>query len=167
MKKKEKRIHSTPRRQKILKVMYLSLLLQAYLYNPRLNRLQKKRKKPEDTRLDKAFELLTASAANSVNDESQDFGNFVAKKLRKYSAKTQSSIQNAIMGIFLNADNGLYEQPLYTYNYPLNQPTYSESSNVSQISNLSSPYTTPTPESSQTPSIQIENEEVLDFSVLN
>lgn len=69
----------------------------------------KKRKKPEDVRLEKAFELLTASATNSVNDESQDFGNFVAKKLRKYPAKTQSAIQNAILGIFLNADNGLYE----------------------------------------------------------
>lgn len=71
------------------------------------------------------------------------------------------------MRIFLNADNELYEQPLYTFNYPLNQPTYSESSNTCQVSNMSSPYTTKTTESLQAPSTQIVREEILDFPVLN
>lgn len=98
----------------------------------------KKRKIPEDHRLDKAFELLTAASVTN-SDESQNFGNFVANKLRKYSARTQSAIQHAFMGIFLNADNGMYEQPLpYTFDYPSRSTT-------SNISNLSSTYTTPTP----------------------
>jgi hypothetical protein len=112
----------------------------------------KKRKTTEDSRLDKAFELLTASVANSINDESQDFGNFVAKKLRKYSAKTQSLVQNAIMGIFLNAENGLYEQPLYSYHHSSNHK------NVSHVSTLTSPYITPTTES--IPPTHIEDEDI-------
>lgn len=112
----------------------------------------KKRKTIEDDRLDKAYELLTASATNSINDESQDFGNFVAKKLRKYSDKTQSLVQNAIMGIFLNAEDGLYEQPLYSYHYSSNHK------NVSHISTMTTPYTTPTTES--VPSTHIEDEDI-------
>lgn len=82
--------------------------------------LRKRKKQTVDDRLNKAFELLTATTLNS--DESQDFGNFVAKKLRKYSSTTQSKIQNAIMGIFLDADSGLYEHRYHTYDLPINHP---------------------------------------------
>lgn len=76
---------------------------------------KKRKKKTEDDQLDKAFKILTATAAlNFTSDESQDFGKFVAKKLRKYSSRTQGFIQNAIMRTFLNADNGLYEQGYHT-----------------------------------------------------
>lgn len=60
----------------------------------------KKRKKTEDLRLDKAFELLTATDSSKNSDKSQNVGDFVANKLRKYSVRTQSAIQHAFMGIF-------------------------------------------------------------------
>lgn len=127
----------------------------------------KKRKNPEDHRLDKAFGLLTAAASAANSDEQQNFGNFVANKLKKYSARTQSAIQHAFMGIFLNADNGMYEQPLpYTYDYPSRSTT----SNMSQVSNLSSNYSTPTPtppESLQVHSPQVDDEDILNFSILH
>lgn len=120
----------------------------------------KKRKNQEDHRLNKAFELLTAASVTN-SDESQNFGNFVANKLRKYSSRTQSAIQHAVMGIFLNADNGIYDQPLpYTFEYP----------SRSNSSNLSSTYTTPTPtppESLQVHSPQVDDEDILNFSILH
>lgn len=120
----------------------------------------KKRKNPEDHRLDKAFGLLTAAASATNSDEQQNFGNFVANKLKKYSARTQSAIQHAFMGIFLNADNGMYEQPLpYTFDYPSRSTT----SYMSQVSNLSSTYSTPTPtppESLQVHSPQVDDEDI-------
>lgn len=89
--------------------------------------LRKRKKLTEDDRLNKAFEILTNTTLNS--DESQDFGNFVAKKLRKYTSTIQCKIQNAIMGIFLDADSGLYEQRYHTYDLPINPPcTISNSS---------------------------------------
>jgi len=127
----------------------------------------KKRKNAEDHRLDKAFGLLTAAASATNSDEQQNFGNFVANKLKKYSARTQSAIQHAFMGIFLNADNGMYEQPLpYTFDYPSRSTT----SNMSQVSNLSSTYSTPTPtppESLQVHSPQVDDEDILNFSILH
>lgn len=132
----------------------------------------KKRKKSKDDRLDKAFKLLTGSLSNSLpDDESQDFGNFVAKKLTKYSYKTQGAIQNAIMGIFLNADNGLYEQT-YTYNVcpPFNH-IYGASTNqsieTSNNSNPLSPHTSSKSENMQVPTIAKDTNELLDFDVLN
>jgi len=80
----------------------------------------KKRKMTDDYQFNKALEYLTATASlSSTTDELQDFGNFVAKKLRKYSSRTQCLIQNAIMGIFVNADNGLYEQVHHSYGFPI------------------------------------------------
>ncbi|KAF0748611.1 MADF domain-containing protein [Aphis craccivora] len=126
----------------------------------------KKRKKPEDPRLDKAFELLTAAASATNADESQNFGDFVANKLRKYSARTQSAIQHAFMGIFLNADNGMYEQPLipqYTFDYPSRSTT----ANMSQDSNLSSPYSTETPTPEQVCTHQVDDGDILNYPILN
>lgn len=96
---------------------------------------KKRKKKTEDDQLDKAFKILTATAAlDFTSDESQDFGKFVAKKLRKYSSRTQGFIQNAIMRTFLNADNGLYEQGYHTCGFPINS---SHSINPSSMSTCS------------------------------
>lgn len=96
---------------------------------------KKTKKMTEDDRLNKAFKILTATAAlNFTSDESQDFGNFVAKKLRKYSLRTQGFIQNAIMRTFLNADNGLYEQGYNSCDFPINS---SHSINQSSMSTYS------------------------------
>ncbi|KAL4125887.1 hypothetical protein QTP88_010124 [Uroleucon formosanum] len=126
----------------------------------------KKRKNP-DHRLDKAFGLLTAAASATYSDEQQHFGNFVANKLKKYSARTQSAIQHAFMGIFLNANNGMYEQPLpYTFDYP----SRSTISNMSQVSNLSSTYSTPNPtppEPLQVHLPQVDDEDILNFFILH
>lgn len=62
----------------------------------------RKIKHPGDRLLDKAFEILASCESTSNNDESQDFGNLVAKKLR-CNDLTRCVIQNAIMGIFLDA----------------------------------------------------------------
>jgi len=44
----------------------------------------RKKKKTEDQRLEKAFELLTACSNQSMNDECQRFGNMIAAKLWNY-----------------------------------------------------------------------------------
>ncbi|XP_068220120.1 uncharacterized protein [Palaemon carinicauda] len=62
----------------------------------------------QEQRLDTAFEILKSSV--SSNDEAQDFGNLIAKKLRTYDACTRSAVQHAIMGIFLKVDMGNFEQ---------------------------------------------------------
>ncbi|XP_045123110.1 uncharacterized protein LOC123511361 isoform X2 [Portunus trituberculatus] len=75
-----------------------------------------KSKKPKtsagDQRLDKAFEILTATA-NQVNDENQHFGNLVASKLRRYDDRVRSLIQNDILNVFVRANTGCYstDQP--------------------------------------------------------
>ncbi|XP_076062182.1 uncharacterized protein LOC143037597 isoform X1 [Oratosquilla oratoria] len=67
----------------------------------------KKPKTSDDQRLDKAFELLMATA-NQVNDENHHFGNLVASKLRRYDERVCSLIQNDILNIFVRADRGCY-----------------------------------------------------------
>lgn len=100
---------------------------------------KKKKKKAENDQLDKAFKILTATAAlNFTSDESQDFGKFVAKKLRKYSSRTQGFIQNAIMRTFLNADNGLYEQNYHTCDFSINPSHSNNPSSMSMFSENSS-----------------------------
>jgi hypothetical protein len=44
----------------------------------------RKKKKAEDQRLEKAFELLTACSNQTMNDECQRFGNMIAAKLWNY-----------------------------------------------------------------------------------
>ncbi|XP_077275857.1 uncharacterized protein LOC143904798 [Temnothorax americanus] len=85
-----------------------------------------RKRKIEDQRLNEAYKILQTCASDSTNDESQDFGNLVATKLRKYDKLTQSIVQNEIMNIFLNADRGFHKQthcqsslyrPHYNSNY--------------------------------------------------
>jgi hypothetical protein len=66
----------------------------------------RKKKKAEDPRLEKAFELLTACSNQTMNDKCRRFGNMIAAKLRNYNDTTRSVIQNEIMSVFLNANGG-------------------------------------------------------------
>jgi len=82
----------------------------------------RKKKKMEDQRLEKAFELLAACSNQFMNDECQHFGNMIAAKLRNYNETVRCVIQNEIMIIFLNASRGLYERYHHTHLQPINPP---------------------------------------------
>ena len=82
----------------------------------------RKKKKTEDQRLEKAFELLTACSNPTMNDECQHFGNMIAAKLRNYNDTIRCVIQNEIMSVFLNANRGLYERYHHTHLQPMNPP---------------------------------------------
>lgn len=58
----------------------------------------------DDAKLDKAFEILTKASAQREEDESQAFGNLVARKIAKYSCELQSLVQQDIMNILFKAD---------------------------------------------------------------
>ena len=45
----------------------------------------RKKKKTEDQRLEKAFELLTACSNQTMSDECYHLGNMIATKLRNYN----------------------------------------------------------------------------------
>ncbi|KAF5292978.1 hypothetical protein FQR65_LT11095 [Abscondita terminalis] len=67
----------------------------------------KRQKKRDDERLDAAFQILTkvsASVTQKENNEIQIFGDLVVKKLNKYSLDLQTSVQQDIMNILLQAD---------------------------------------------------------------
>jgi len=66
----------------------------------------RKKKKTEDQRLEKAFELLTACSDQTMNDECQHFGNMIAANLRNYNETVRCVIQSDIMNVFLNAIRG-------------------------------------------------------------
>jgi len=84
----------------------------------------RKKKKTEDQRLEKAFELrvLTACSNQTMNDECQHFGNMIAAKLRNYNDTVRCVIQNEIMSVFLNANRGFYERYHHTYLQPISPP---------------------------------------------
>ena len=64
----------------------------------------RKKKKTEDQRLEKAFELLTACSNQTMKDECQNFGTMIVAKLRNYNYMIRCVIQNEIMRIFLNTN---------------------------------------------------------------
>jgi hypothetical protein len=80
----------------------------------------RKKKKTEDQRLEKAFELLTACSNQTMNDECQHFGNMIAAKLRNYNDTIRCIIQNEIMSVFLNANREFYERYHHTHLQPMN-----------------------------------------------
>lgn len=61
----------------------------------------------EDRRLDKEFEILQTNS-QTIQDDCQHFGNFVAAKLRKYSEDVRTNLENDIIGLFVKANRGLY-----------------------------------------------------------
>ena len=108
----------------------------------------REKKKAEDQRLEKAFELLAACSNQTMNDECQHFGNMVAAKLRNYNETVRCVIQNEIMKVFLNANRGLYERYHHTHLQPINPPQahfpsgpskmYPQSTNPTSHTSLSS-----------------------------
>jgi hypothetical protein len=60
----------------------------------------RKKKKTENQRLEKEFELLTACSNQTMKDECQHFGNMIAAKLRNYNDTIRCVIQNEIMSAF-------------------------------------------------------------------
>jgi len=82
----------------------------------------RKKKKTEDQRLEKEFELLMACSNQTMNDECQHFGNMIAAKLRNYNDTVRCVIQNEIMSVFVNANRGFYEHYHHTHFQPINPP---------------------------------------------
>jgi len=93
----------------------------------------RKKKKTEDLRLEKAFELLTACSNQTMNDECQHFGNMIGAKLRNYKETARCVIQNEIMKVFLNANMGLYERYHHTHFQPINPPQAHLPSGLSEM----------------------------------
>jgi hypothetical protein len=115
--------------------------------------MRKKRNVSEDQRLDKAFELLTASASG-MNDECQHFGHLVACKLRKYDESIRCAIQNDIMSIFLRASSGFYNNyssAAYSFLNPSGPPTVHYP--ISSSPHYPVSFQSPTPCSSQQPGL--------------
>jgi len=124
----------------------------------------RKKKKTEDQRLEKAFELLTACSNQTMN-ECQHFGNMKAGKLRNYNEMVWCVIQNEIMNVFLNVNMGLYECYHHTHLQPINPlqanfpsgpfKMYPQSINPpphTSISSLRSPNTCPSRSGNTSPS---------------
>lgn len=117
----------------------------------------RKKKKLRDQRLKTAFQILTPNASSSSNDdETQDFANFVVKKLRKYDTLTRSAVQHAIMGVLLNADMSLHQmQQPSTQAGPSNpfgvHPLVAETP-ISGMNLLSMPHRSQRPPPADTPS---------------
>lgn len=117
----------------------------------------RKKKKLRDQRLETAFQILTPNASSSSNDdETQDFANFVVKKLRKYDTLTRSAVQHAIMGVLLNADMSLHQmQQPNTQAGPSNpfgvHPLVAETP-ISGMNLLSMPHRSQRPPPADTPS---------------
>lgn len=99
-----------------------------------------------DERLDKAFEILTSTATNSMPlDDSYHFGNLVASKLRLYNDDIRCAIQSDILKIFLRAGRGFYnsvaDSPHTSHtNTPLSKSQYLNESDHSQHSQYSEQY---------------------------
>jgi len=64
--------------------------------------------------LNKAFEILSSSAAAATTDEdeSRSYGIYLGNKLRQYTARTRSAVQHAFGDIIFRADQGMFEHEL-------------------------------------------------------
>lgn len=79
-------------------------------------------KESEDSRIDKAFNILQACAQR---DNSEVYGEHIAMKLRNYSKRTQSAVQHLFNTILFNADMGQYDK---NFNINANFPDVSNNS---------------------------------------
>ncbi|XP_063223261.1 uncharacterized protein LOC134531480 [Bacillus rossius redtenbacheri] len=124
---------------------------------------KKKKQRVEDARLDKAFHILS-STASQLNDECQHFGNLVASKLRQYNVDTRCTIENDIMGIFLRANRGFYNntQNFIQPHYPCHFP--SDNSVMQSNTVLSNP-TTPCP-SAGSPTLTSDDDDFIIHDLL-
>jgi len=63
----------------------------------------------EETRVSEAYNILKSTVqANKQKDCSDVFGDYVARKLRKYNVKTQSYVEHQINNILFEADMELH-----------------------------------------------------------
>jgi hypothetical protein len=92
-----------------------------------------KRKNTEecDEMLEKAFTILTSSAAAAAtaDDECRSFGSFISNKLRNYLPCTRNKVQHEISNIIFTADQGHFDVA-----YPVPAP-----SPASQVSSPTTP----------------------------
>jgi hypothetical protein len=93
----------------------------------------RKKKKTEDQRLEKAFELFTACSNQTMNDECQHFGNMIAVKLRNYNDTIPCVIRNEIMSVFLNANRVFFECYHHTHLQLINPPQVHVPSGPSKV----------------------------------
>lgn len=118
-----------------LKIQQLYLLtIRFHLLTIHLAPLVQFRKKVKEQRLEKAFNILEASASKSKEEtECEIFGKFIGKKLEKYSFTTRINVQQAIMNIMFSADRGHHE-PRYEQ-----QPHPNQSNRSSSYPNILEP----------------------------
>ncbi|XP_068083483.1 uncharacterized protein [Anabrus simplex] len=82
----------------------------------------KRKRRVEDERLEKAFEILAESASkHQEEDECQIFGNLVVKSMQKYSPINRAEIEHSLVDILLRADRGQYDH----FPHPLPSPVHS------------------------------------------
>lgn len=97
-----------------------------------------KKKRLDEKKLDKAFEILTSASEKSMFqvplNEWQIFGNLVSTKIQKYPPYVQVAVQRDIMNILYEADLGNYDPPssFVPQSYPPHaSPHYTTSSSSS------------------------------------
>jgi len=89
----------------------------------------------EETRVSEAYNILKSTVqANKQKDNSDIFGDYVARKHRKYNVKTQSYIEHQISNILFQADMETYERAVHF----TKMSTHSTASNNSHDDLLSS-----------------------------
>lgn len=89
----------------------------------------------EETRVSEAYNILKSTVqANKQKDNSDIFGDYVARKHRKYNVKTQSYIEHQISNILFQADMETYEHAVHF----TKMSTHSTASNNSHDDLLSS-----------------------------
>lgn len=95
----------------------------------------------QEQRLEKAFNILEASASKSKEEtECEIFGKFIGKKLEKYSSTTRINVQQAIMNIMFSADRGHYEPRYEQQRHPIQS---NKTSSYPTSLNRSSQYSVP------------------------
>ncbi|VEN43582.1 unnamed protein product, partial [Callosobruchus maculatus] len=126
----------------------------------------KQNKEAKDSTVDQAFLLLKSAAETKKNDLYDDYGIYIANKLRTYSARTKAFVQYHFNSILFQADMGQFEVSQHS-NTPLPTPSttftltsvppYSPTSTAASTSTIVS-VPLPSPQIDQTPTIVCQNQ---------
>lgn len=73
-----------------------------------ISRSRKRSLSVEETRVSEAYNILKSTVQNKQKDNS-DFGDYVARKHRKYNMKIQSHVEHQISNILFRADIETHE----------------------------------------------------------
>nr|CAH7716259.1 unnamed protein product [Callosobruchus chinensis] len=126
----------------------------------------KKNKEEKDSRVDEAFLLLKSTAEKKKNDLYDDYGIYIANKLKTYSARTKAFVQYHFNSILFQADMGQFEvshhsstpvptpSPTFTLT-PM--PPYSPTSTPASTSTIIS-VPLPSPQTDQIHTIDCQNQ---------